>query len=285
MYDKFGFRLGSKRSIAASLYERGATQADLIAATGTTQYNMLKDAERRGHRVVVKGDRYWLVAAGDNVAVGSSSKISAGFPQAEARKTQATRPLPVVRQEELRVEGAPVAAVPAILSVIGWHGEESPEDIVARKAEDIARTGRTLWVIQSWKAKTDAVQAFGRTYPGAVVYFIEGGAIPAGISQAAVHMSEDRRIWEPLPEGIGRVTGKLAGATALVLDRLAPCDRTTIDLWRFVEHPGNAPLRFIRGASTACVIPATSIVVGMKSRHRRVVAVGRLAGPSAAYLR
>ncbi|RVD55401.1 hypothetical protein EN828_25220 [Mesorhizobium sp. M2D.F.Ca.ET.185.01.1.1] len=281
MYDKFGFRIGSKRSMAASLYERGATQADLVAATGTTQYNMLKDAERRGHRVLVKGDRYWLVAVEDNVAAKGSGKIGAALPL----KKQATSPRPVVNQKRLRVEGAPVAAVPAILSVIRWHGKESPEDIVARKAGDIAKTGRTLWVIQSWKAKTDAVQAFGRAYPGALVYFIEGGAIPAGFSQVAVQMSEDRQIWGPLPKGIGKVTGKLAGATALVLDRLAPCDGTIIDLWQFVEHPRNDPLRFMQGASTACVIPATGTVAGMKSRYRRVVAIGRLAGPYAAYLR
>ncbi|AZO59683.1 hypothetical protein EJ078_10880 [Mesorhizobium sp. M1A.F.Ca.IN.022.06.1.1] len=281
MYDKFGFRIGSKRSMAASLCERGATQADLVAATGTTQYNMLKDAERRGHRVIVKGDRYWLIAVGDSVAAKGSSKIGTTLPP----KKQATSPRPVASQEWLRVEGAPVAAVPSILSVIGWHGEESPKDIVARKAEDIARTGWTLWVVQSWKAKTDAVQAFGRAYPAALVYFIEGGSMPAGMSQAAVQMSEDRRIWEPLPEGIGKVTGKLAGATALVLDQLTSCDGATVDLWRFVEYPGNDPLRFIRGASTACVIPAMSMVAGMKSRHRHVVAIGRLAGPYGAYLR
>ena len=43
--DKFGFRLGTKPAPAARLYESGATQADMIAATGTAQYNMLKDAQ------------------------------------------------------------------------------------------------------------------------------------------------------------------------------------------------------------------------------------------------
>lgn len=100
-----------------------------------------------------------------------------------------------------------------------------------------------------------------------------------------MQISEDRQTWGPLPKGIGKVTGKLAGATALVLDRLRPCDGATIDLWRFLEHPGNDPVRFIRGASTVCAVPALSMIVGMKSRCRRVVAIGRLAGPSAAYLR
>lgn len=106
MCDKFGFRVGTKRSIAANLYERGATQADLIAATGTTQYNMLKDAERRGHRVLVRGDRYWLIAAKDNVAPEISSKISAGFPQAEPPNTRGTS-VPAVVAPSCRCPGGP----------------------------------------------------------------------------------------------------------------------------------------------------------------------------------
>ena len=63
--DKFGFRLGTKRARAALLYERGATQAEIKAAIGYPHYNMLKDAERRGHRVVRFGERFWLVHASD----------------------------------------------------------------------------------------------------------------------------------------------------------------------------------------------------------------------------
>ncbi|MER9920912.1 MULTISPECIES: hypothetical protein [unclassified Mesorhizobium] len=279
--DKFGFRLGSKRSIAASLYERGATQADMIAATGTTQYNMLKDAERRGHRIIVKGDRYWLLAVGGSATVADSGNAYVGLPQEKSEALLS----PPVRREERAVRGEAVAVVPAVLSVIGWHGEESPKDIVARKAWDIVKAGRTLWVVQSWKAKAEAVQAFGRAYPGAVVYFLEGGATPAGTSQAVVQVSEDRQTWGPLPKGIGKVTGKLGGATALVLDRLTPSDGTTFDLWQFAEYPDGGVLRFMLGASTACVVPATDVVAGMKSRYRRVVASGRLAAPFAVFLR
>jgi hypothetical protein len=278
--DKFGFRLGSKRSIAASLYERGATQADMMAATGTTQYNMLKDAERRGHRVIIKGDRYWLSATEEG-----SNAVVPNLPKVERWNKPQADPRPSVRRATRNAIGDLASAVPAVLSVIGWHGDESPEDIVARKADDIANAGRTLWVIRSWKAKADAVQAFGRTYPGAAVYFIEGGTSPAGTSQAAIQMSEDRQIWKPLPKDIGKVTGKVAGATALVLDRLAPCDGTTIDLWQFAEYLGNVPLRFMQGASTACVVPATDKSPGMKSRYRRVLAIGRLSRPFAVYLR
>jgi hypothetical protein len=58
--DKFGFRLETKRAQAAQLYEVGATQAEIRAAIGYPHYNMLKDAERRGHHVKRIGDRFWL---------------------------------------------------------------------------------------------------------------------------------------------------------------------------------------------------------------------------------
>lgn len=180
--------------------------------------------------------------------------------------------------------GQLVPSTPAIVSVVGWHGGESLDAIVARKARDVANTGRTYWVLQSWKAKTETVQAFGRPYSGATVYFVKGGAIPAGTAQAATQISEDRQHWSALPEGIGPVTGKLNLGTALVLDNLAPCP-ASIDLWQFVEHPNAEPVRFMQGASTACLIPAMNISVGMKSRYRRILAIGRLASPFAVYLR
>lgn len=280
--DKFGFRIGSKRATAAKLYERGATQADMVAATGTTQYNMLEDAKRRGHRVDVKGDRYWLIAAAESPGrggLGMASLIQRRAPIAAPRRPAVGR--------ATRANGYElVSAVPAILSIIGWHGDESPEDIVNRKSKDIANAGMTVWVIQSWKAKTDAVQAFGQSHPGATVYFLEGGSIPTKEAQAAVEMSEDRRTWIEFPNRLGKVTGKLGGATGLVLDRLTLCSSMSIDLWQFSEHPASQPLKFVRGASTACTVPAGSPVAGgMIDHHRNVVAIGRLAKPFAVYLR
>jgi len=271
--DKFGFRIGSKRSLAARLYETGATQSEMISATGTTQYNMLKDAEQRGHRVVVKGDRYYLFVASSQAEI--EGRLQTQKTASSSRRSSA-KPADQLNAHE---------PVPAILSIIGWHAKESPADIVERKSEDIAKAGVTIWVIQSWKAKTDTVQAFGSSYPGVTVYFIAGGAIPTGTAQAANQMSEDKKVWTSLPRGIGKVTGRLSGATGLVLDQLELCSDLSIDLWRFAEHPIQQPLRFMQGASTACVVPAGKIADGMVARHRRIVAMGRLAEPFAVYLR
>ncbi len=178
-----------------------------------------------------------------------------------------------------------VLKCPAILSIIGWHAKESPAQIVSRKADDISRAGITFWFYQSWKARTDALQQFSSTFANPTVYFLEGSTVATGTSDAAIEMSHDRVSWKPLPKGIGRVTGKLKSGTGLALGELVAVQNKTIDLWDYTEHPEKQPLRFQLGASTACVIPSEGQMIGMKSRFRNVVAVGRLIAPYAVYLR
>jgi len=61
--DEFGFRIGTKCAKAAAMFKRGATQAEIEAATGYTQYNTLRAAQRRGHKVSKVGEKYYLEAA------------------------------------------------------------------------------------------------------------------------------------------------------------------------------------------------------------------------------
>ena len=53
--DKYGLRLGTKRAMAAAMFETGCTMADVRKATGHTQYNLLKKLAGAGHRVVRDG--------------------------------------------------------------------------------------------------------------------------------------------------------------------------------------------------------------------------------------
>jgi hypothetical protein len=173
---------------------------------------------------------------------------------------------------------------PAILSIIGWHAGESVEDIVERKRDDIKKAGRTIWLYQSWKATIPMVQQFGRDFPKLAVVFLKGSAFPTSTASPAREMSEDRDRWGPLPQGIGKVTGKLPGG-GLVIGELTPT-ATKIDLWDYLEHPELGPFRLQRGASTACAVPSKDgPVEGMKSRHRDVVAIGRLVPPYGIFLR
>jgi hypothetical protein len=179
-----------------------------------------------------------------------------------------------------------VPTCPAIVSIIGWHAGESPDIIINRKRADIQKAKSTIWLYQSQLASVQDVQRFGNIHSTVAVYFLEGSAYPASTAQAARQMSADRLKWEPLPNAIGNVTGKLPGGGLIIGTLSAALPDHEIYLWEYFEHATAQPLRFRQGASTACVVVAqNSPVPGMKSRLRKVVAIGQLAPPYAVYLR
>ena len=51
--DRFGFRLGSLKSQAATMYasKKGATLGEVKAALKSTQFNLLTELEGKGHRI------------------------------------------------------------------------------------------------------------------------------------------------------------------------------------------------------------------------------------------
>ncbi len=173
---------------------------------------------------------------------------------------------------------------PAIISIVGWHAKESVEDIIQRKRDDINKAGRTIWLFHSQKAPIQTVQEFGRAHFNAAVLFLRGSAFPTGTADQARQMSDDQSHWSHVPDGIGPVTGRLP-AGGLVMGELTPI-HGEIDLWQYLEHPAKVPIKFRQGASTACAIPAPGGAVdGMKSRHRQIVAIGRLIPPFGVFLR
>jgi hypothetical protein len=179
-----------------------------------------------------------------------------------------------------------VPKCPAVLSIIGWHAGETPADIIQRKRADIQKTSSTIWLYQSQLASIQDVQRFGRAYPNAAVYFLEGSAYPATTAQAAREMSSNGSSWVPLPPGIGSVTGRLPSGGLFIGALSSPLLNHEVDLWEYFEHSTSKPLRFRQGASTACVVVSQAgPVQGMTSRLRKVVAIGQLAPPYAVYLR
>jgi hypothetical protein len=182
------------------------------------------------------------------------------------------------------IKEANMSKCPTILSIIGWHADESPQEIVERKRDDVKKVGRTIWLYHSQKASIPIVQQFGQQYTNPTVVFLRGSAFPAGTSDQARQMSDDRSRWDPLPAGIGKVTGRLP-AGGLMIGELIPVDHD-IDLWEYLEHPSLLPIKFRQGASTACAVPTKEKPIdGMKSRYRRVVAIGMLIPPYGVFLR
>lgn len=179
-----------------------------------------------------------------------------------------------------------------IISVMGDHAGEGIEAIFARKSADIQRTGKTFWLMRSPKARPSQVQEIckaGAAYAIFVEPASKGGARPTTADAAAKEFSADKTLWQPLPEGISRVTGKLdGGATALVFDRMATTSGRALDLWGYGDATDiQKPLKFALGCSTVCAVrnDTSPHPDRMTSRYRAIVAVARLAKPYGVWVR
>ena len=180
----------------------------------------------------------------------------------------------------------------SIVSIIGNHAGEGTNEIFRRKSTDIERIGQTFWLVKSFKARPPQVQQFCEAESTVYTIFIESatknGARPTTTEDAAKECSVDRVTWNPLPPGMGPVTGKIDGnASALVFDELTVVNGI-LDLWSFADFQNpQVPLKFMLGCSTVCAVrkDMTEHPDKIKSRHRKIVAVARLAKPYCVWLR
>jgi len=170
-----------------------------------------------------------------------------------------------------------------VLSVMGAHAGEDETAIFSRKLRDIDCVGRTFWAYGSHAARPDLVQRAGSAFILFLAPSKNNGARPTTISRAATCFSAENKLWLPMPDGVGRVTGRLP-AYALVLSELSLCSEE-LDVWTYACD--NAPVRFRLGASTLLVErkDTSADPRRMASRVRRVIAVGRLETPRAVWIR
>lgn len=183
-----------------------------------------------------------------------------------------------------------------VISVMGPHAGELENDIFNRKINDIDNIQKTFWLIRSNKAKPNMVQQLCSTAitKGMTPYCIfikastEKGAVATKTSAFAKSYSVDGSTWVPLPKELGPVTGKIdAFAYALVFDRLGLAN-STIDLWDYADFFNqDSPIKIMQGASSICAIKKDMKMhtSKIKSRYRRILAVGKLSEPFCVYLR
>nr|MDO8098465.1 hypothetical protein [Candidatus Njordarchaeota archaeon] len=191
-----------------------------------------------------------------------------------------------------------------VLSVIGPHAGETEGEIFRRKIMDITNIGTTFWLIKSYKAKPDLVQQFCRCARAesrnAFAVFIEpsakkpavptrDGARTHAISTAKKY-SADRTEWTEFPIGLTPLTGKIDGITfALLLDQLELLPtRRIIDLWNYADfYNQENPITIRQRSSTLCAMKKdmSRSKNKIKSRFRKVVAVGRLRNPYCVWVR
>ena len=142
-----------------------------------------------------------------------------------------------------------------LLSVIGPHGGESFEAIIARKRDDIRRSGYCPWVLSGLQVNEFRSSGAGR------VLFIEAsnsgkGARPTALAAAAREYSADGVVWLPIPVGMSPVTGDVGNSMvkALMLGSLSPGGGRRVDLGNYACLHGGPP-RFMLGRSSLLVVP------------------------------
>ena len=183
-----------------------------------------------------------------------------------------------------------------IISVMGSHAGESENEIFSRKIQDTRKVGKTFWLTRSRQTKPLMVQSIckeaDRKGSKVSTIFIEassiGGALPTSSAHATTHYSADRKKWENLPIELTPVTGKIdSGAYALIFDKLE-LSQGTINLWKYADFfDQNSPIKISQGASTLCAVKKdmSSKSDKIKSRYRRIVAIGTLCPPYGVWLK
>jgi hypothetical protein len=177
--------------------------------------------------------------------------------------------------------------------VIGHHAGESESEIFSRKKDEIKKAGKSFWLIKSFKAKTQHIQEICKkaSDENREIHCVfvqasqKGGARPTKIDSVANRFSKDNASWNDIPDGI-KVTGKIDNsATALVLASLDIINENiNLDLWNYSDFLDiSKPVKIMQGASTVCCFK--EFKEGMKSRYRKIIAVGRLEEPFAVWLR
>ena len=91
-----------------------------------------------------------------------------------------------------------------------------------------------------------------------------------------------------MPIGLTPVTGKIdSEAYALIFDRLE-ISQGEIDLWKYADFfDQNSPIKIYQGASTLCAVKKdmSSKSDKIKSRYRKIVAIGILCPPYGVWLK
>ena len=176
--------------------------------------------------------------------------------------------------------------------MVGVHAGETLFGILDRKRQEINNTGKTFWLIKSFRAKTGQIQQICQTalsnsqeiYCLFIAPSQKGGAQPTKTISKAQQFSDDNVNWLNVPKEI-KVTGKVdSNTTGLVLDEIGVVKNIKIDLWQYSDFfDDSRSVKTSQGASTVCVVKKNS--QGMKSRYRDIIASSKLKAPYAVYLK
>lgn len=183
-----------------------------------------------------------------------------------------------------------------VISVMGPHAGESEEEIFKRKKREIGDTGNSFWLHKSYNAKPDVVQDLSKEAlkksNNPLCIFIQAsskkGAQPTKEAERMSEFSVDKKNWKRIPSGI-LVTGSSKNSFIMIFNKLDIIKRKEfLNLWNYsLFGASGKAVKMALGASTVCCFKESSKDAQnkMKSNLRKVVAVGELTHPFAAWVR
>jgi lipopolysaccharide export LptBFGC system permease protein LptF len=185
-----------------------------------------------------------------------------------------------------------------IISVMGPHAGESSEEIFSRKIADVEKTGKTFWVINSYKSNPTIIneikQSALKENENVYCLFIEAstkkGARPTTESKKATEYSEDKQIWKLFNKKNSPVTGNIRkNSYAMVFDELSIIEsKSEFNLWDYGDFDKQTePILPKLGVSTWCGIKKnmSNHPDKIKSNLRKIMAVAKLHNIGSVWLR
>ncbi|MCK4781446.1 hypothetical protein KAS79_00775 [Candidatus Parcubacteria bacterium] len=183
-----------------------------------------------------------------------------------------------------------------LISVVGPHAGELEKEIFQRKIKDIDNVGFTFWIIRSFQAKLEMVQTICKkakienknVFCIFIKPSIKGGATPTKNSLSAKYYSQDKKQWKKIPNRLSPVTGKIDKTSYALLFNKLELISDEIDLWNYADFFNQEkPIRIFRGGSTLCAIKkdVKNQNNKIKSRYRKIIAIGKLSKPFCVWLK
>ncbi len=185
-----------------------------------------------------------------------------------------------------KIQNDPFTAAAVAASVMSAYSSYQQGQIQGKQLELKGRLEQTQYdrrAIQYQQRANQTLEKLKRTQASLAATAYAGGVDPFSGSPDVVRAANDTSA------GREFLIYMDDSAAALVFDQLTTdADNRTLDLWRYADDSdSDKPLMFILGLSTVCAVQKdmSGHPKRMKSRHRRIVAVARLAEPHCVWVR
>jgi len=174
-----------------------------------------------------------------------------------------------------------------LISVVGGHANESLNDILKRKLQDIHYCNKTYWLLRSHQATRQKIQEFANNKTHLYCVFISSTSPSNSNTKTddiVSKISSDGNLWENVEHNLSKITGKIDKmSVALVIQSIIKPYDYLIDLNKYNNFFKQETVKMYIGGSTICSIKNDSN--NQTSKPRKIIAIAKLIPPFAVSLK